>query len=305
MKRIFFLSTLTLFALSCSDKDLPVNEHELVFELKLDPAQERLDNFGLPSVIPANHAAQTPVFREMGIHYLELLPESNTPYGTGKVIYQSPETNAGGNKAIDFEQLELSKNGDPFAKIKLSELPPGTYKWIRASVAYQSYDIKFNISDLPSIGALSQQTGVINSFLGYNTYIKSIQPRSKMLTVNGNRLQGFWVFESDLPPQYAPFNKVFFGQSPNGATTVVNPLFQSSPIPAGSCVVTGQLVEPLVITGEEQEDIVLVLSFSTNKSLEWVDENDNNELDFYGTGNTPNERIVDMGIRGLKCSIKK
>ncbi len=305
MKRIFFLSTLTLITLSCSKKEQPVNEHELVFELKLDPAQERLNNFGQPSTIPANHAAQTPVFREMGIHYLELLPESSTTYGSGTIVYKSPETNAGGNKAIDFEQLELSKNGDQFAKIKLSDLPPGTYKWIRASVAYQAYDIKFNISDLPSIGALNQQIGVVNSFLGYNTYIKNIQPRSKMLTVNGNRLQGFWVFESDLPPQYTPFNKVFFGQAPGGATTVVNPLFQSNPVPAGSCVVTGQLVEPLVITGQEQDDIVLVLSFSINKSLEWVDENDNNELDFYGTGNTPNEQIVDMGIRGLKCSVKK
>ena len=304
MKRALFLFTVTLIALSCN-KTEQKPAAKLAFEMKLDAGQQRLNNLGQTSVMPVSNAAQTPNFKDISLHYIELSPEATTLLGEGAIVYKSPETSAGGQKAIDFESLIMSSNMQESITINLGDIPPGTYNWIRSSVAYQKYDIVFNISDLPVIGDLKQQTGTVSSFLGYNTYIKEIQPRTKKLTVNGNRLQGFWAFESNLPSQYAQHNKIVFGQAPVGATTVVNPLFQSSPVPQGSCVVTGKLAEPLVITGNETENITIVLSFSINKSLEWEDDNDNNELDFYGTGNTPNERIIDMGIRGLECSIKK
>ena len=56
------------------------------------------------------------------------------------------------------------------------------------------------------------------------------------------------------------------GQAPAGATTVPNPIFASSPIPQGSCLVTGEFETPLVINGDETEDIVVVLSVSTKRS---------------------------------------
>jgi hypothetical protein len=79
----------------------------------------------------------------------------------------------------------------------------------------------------------------------------------------------------------------------------VNPLFASSPIPPGSCVVTGKFATPLVITGQETENLTLTLSFSINNSFEWIDSNGNGQLDIYADGVTPAEKIVDMGLRGL------
>ena len=87
--------------------------------------------------------------------------------------------------------------------------------------------------------------------------------------------------------------------APAGSTTVVNPLFATSPIPAGSCVVTGKFDRPLVISGNETEDITVTLSFSINNSFEWKDTNGNGKLDIYADGVTPAEQIVDMGLRGL------
>jgi len=91
------------------------------------------------------------------------------------------------------------------------------------------------------------------------------------------------------------------GQPPAGATTVVNPLSGTSPIPAGSCLVTGEFfntagssLAPLVITGSETSDIVITVSLSTNKSFEWKKVNGDG---YYqpDAGEFP----VDMGIRGM------
>ncbi len=50
-------------------------------------------------------------------------------------------------------------------------------------------------------------------------------------------------------------------------------------LPQGSCIVTGKLTEPLVITGEETKDLRVTLSFSVNQSFEWIDANGNGEWD--------------------------
>jgi hypothetical protein len=49
--------------------------------------------------------------------------------------------------------------------------------------------------------------------------------------INDDKLQGYRAFESQ--------GTMTEGQVPTGAITVVNPLFGSSPIPAGSFIVTG------------------------------------------------------------------
>ena len=89
------------------------------------------------------------------------------------------------------------------------------------------------------------------------------------------------------------------GQAPAGATTVVNPLFASSPIPAGSCLVTGAFETPLSITGNETEDVTVILSVSTNQSFEWTDPDGNGQYDPLD-GDVP----VDMGLRGLKAMVE-
>lgn len=54
------------------------------------------------------------------------------------------------------------------------------------------------------------------------------------------------------------------------------------------------------MTGKETQNIVVSLSCSINKSLEWVDSNKNGQLDWYADpAKGTNERIVDMGLRGL------
>jgi len=282
------------------NKDNPASPAaDLRFQFKFDANQERLNNIGLPASIPAGHAAQTPVFHQMSVHYIELAPGAFTALGSGAVVYHAAETDKGGEAAVDFDKAVKAGESEVFLKISLKDVPPGTYEWVRASVTYQNYDIKFNINDVPLAGDLLQQTGTVASFVGFNTYITSVTPRTKSLTVNDDKKQGFWAFETGLTPPYDAYNQLYSGEAPAGATTVVNPLFASSPIPAGSCVVTGKFAQPLVVTGNETGDLTVTLSFSINKSFEWVDDNGNGQLDIYADGVTPAEKIVDMGLRGL------
>lgn len=301
MHRVLLLSAVLLLAFSACKKDPAGStaDNSLNFQFKFDASQPRLNNVGQPAPLPAGHAAQTPEFRKMSIHYLELAPTAFTALGAGAVVYKAPETTKGGANAINFDQAILAAAGENFLTIHVGDLPPGTYEWIRASVAYQNYDVRFNIKNLPVVGDLDQQKGTVASFLGFNTYITTAQPRDKTLTVNDDKKQGFWAFETDLSAPYSSYNQLSSGEAPAGATTVVNPLFASSPIPAGSCVVTGKFAQPLVITGNETKDVTITLSFSINQSFEWVDTNGNGQLDFYGDGMTPGEKIVDMGLRGL------
>ncbi|MFN4255838.1 MAG: hypothetical protein ACK4Q5_12615 [Saprospiraceae bacterium] len=300
MKKLIFLPAgLLLLASACQKDDSPSAGAQLGFQFKFDPNQERLNNIGLPASIPAGNAAQTPDFRAMSVHYIELAPGAFTPLGSGAIVYKGAETSKGGENAVDFDKAAVHDEGQAFAKISLKDVPPGTYEWVRASVTYQTYDVKFNIRNVPALGDLMQQKGTIASFVGFNTYITSIKPNAKTLTVNDDKKQGFWAFETQLTPPYDIYNDLFSGEAPAGATTVVNPLASTSPIPPGSCVVTGKFVKPLVVTGNETEDVLVTLSFSVNKSLEWIDTNGNGQLDIYADGTTPPEKIVDMGLRGL------
>lgn len=305
MKRYFPLLAVTLLSTAACQKDGSDSPAaNLQFEFKFDATQPRLNNIGLPANIPAGNAAQTPAFRQMSVHYIELAPGAFTALGTGAIVYHAAETDKGGAMAVDFDKAPKAGENEVFVKINLKNVPPGTYEWVRASVTYQNYDVTFNLNNLPVVGNLNNQKGTVASFVGFNTYITTVKPNTRTLTVNDDKKQGFWAFETSYAPPYDMFNDIYFGEAPAGATTVVNPLFASSPIPAGSCVVTGKFNQPLVVTGDETEDITVTLSFSINNSFEWVDTNGNGQLDIYGDGVTPSEKIVDMGLRGLIPSWK-
>ncbi|MEZ4967908.1 MAG: hypothetical protein R2791_21895 [Saprospiraceae bacterium] len=300
MKLHLLLPAALLLSLAACKKDNSSDAGpQLGFQFKFDPNQQRLNNIGLPAAIPAGHAAQTPEFRQMSVHYIELAPTAFTALGAGAVLYHAAETDKGGDTAVDFDKAAKAGENEIFTKVNLKNVPPGTYEWVRVSVTYQNYDIKFNINKVPLVGNLPQQKGTVSSFVGFNTYITSVTPRDMTMTVNDDKKQGFWIFESDLSAPYDTYNQLYSGEAPAGATTVVNPLFDTSPIPAGSCVVTGKFAHPLVVTGDETEDVTVTLSFSINNSFEWVDDNGNGQLDIYGDGITPPELIVDMGLRGL------
>jgi hypothetical protein len=299
MKNITCAALLLLLLFSACKKEDSQSEASMQFRFRFDPNQQRLNNIGLPSTVPAGNAAQTPEFREMSVHYIELAPTAFTLLGQGAIVYKGEETAKGGETAVDFDKVAKGGNQEIFTKISLKNVPPGSYEWVRASVTYQNYDVRFNINNIPVIGSLNQQKGTVASFVGFNTYISTVTPRSKTLTVNDDKKQGFWAFETNLSAPYDAYNQLSSGEAPAGATTVVNPLFASSPIPPGSCVVTGKFATPLVVTGTETEDITVTLSFSINQSFEWVDNNGNGQLDIYADGVTAPEKIVDMGLRGL------
>lgn len=297
MKKLLLYPVVLLFLFACKKEN--TSDTNLQFQFRFDAAQARLNNIGQTAAIPAGNAAQTPEFRELSVHYIELAPNAFTALGGGAIVYHAEETNQGGETAVNFDKAAKAGENQVFTKISLKNVPAGTYEWVRASVTYQNYDVTFNINGLPVIGNLPNQKGTVASFVGFNTYLTTVKPREKTLPVNDDKKQGFWAFETQLSAPYQTYNQVYSGEAPAGATTVVNPLFASSPVPAGSCVVTGRFAQPLVVTGNETEDILVTLSFSVNNSFEWQDTNGNGQLDFYGDGVTPAEKIVDMGLRGL------
>lgn len=279
-----FLAIMALAFASCK-KDDPAPEPvtpvpaRIIFTFKFDSTQVRLDNLGNPSTVPANHGAQSPVFHFMSTHYIELAPDMYTALGSGEVVYIGPSTTAGGPNAINFDSAVVVGENQEILSLPVTALTPGTYNFLRVSLSYQNYDVKVLANSVYFTGRLA-------SFIGYNTYISSFTPSTVPVTVDDDKLQGFWAFEA--------FSTITQGQAPPGATTVPNPLFATSPIPQGSCVVTGQFAQPLVITGNETQDIHVTISLSTNQSFEWV-EHSTPGLYEPLDGDT----VVDMGIRGL------
>lgn len=265
---------------SCEDADdIAVDEPSLIIKFQFDENQVRLNNFGQPAGVLSGNAAQSPLFNTISSHYIELAPNANTALGQGTVLYHAPETTLGGANAIDFSQAKISAEGETFLKIPLSQIVNGSYEWVRVSLSYQNYDIVIRQDNV-------DYTGTLASFVGFNTYIGTHSIGNSTFPVNANRAQGYWA----LNVQGIPFS----GQAPAGATTVPNPIASTSPIPAGSCVVTGRFANNLVITGNETHDVEMTLSLSINNSFEWHEVNADGKYE-----PAAGENVVDMGLRGL------
>lgn len=269
---------------ACKKDDLkePTNAN-LIVKIKFDSTLPRLDNFGQPATVPPEHSTQSPVIHSMSAHYIELAPNAYTPLESGEIIYVGDETTVGGSKAVDFSKAAIVGNDEVMVVIPLFTIAPGTYEWLRVSLTYQNGDIQFRESG-------ADYTGRLASFVGFNTYITSHQVDQQTVTVNGNKSQGYWAFET--------LGFMFEGDA--GATTVPNPLADTSPIPPGSCVVTGEFPGGFTITGEETSDIILNMNFSTNESFEWYDVNQDG---FYEP--SAGDYVVDMGLRGLYPTVEK
>jgi len=255
------------------------------FIFKFDSSQVRLNGQGNPVAVPAGHAAQSPRFNKMSAHYLELAPTATTLPGNGAVLYRADETTTGGANAIDFSKSKFAGNNEIFLSVPLNELSAGTYNYLRVSLAYQNYNVYVSTP----IGTVD---ATVASFIGFNTYVGNFKVKDSTIAVNANKKQGYWAVEASA----AGFGTVQTGQAPEGATTVPNPLFATSPIPAGSCLVTGAFASPLVINGNETSDINIEVSLSTNKSFEWSETDGNN---LYNPLPPANDMVVDMGIRGM------
>lgn len=304
MQAICFVFILLIVSLSaCQQKDLPANEPSLIINLQFDSTQNRLDALGQNSSIAMGNAAQNPQFRGLSVHKIELVANAFTPVNAGPILYHGAETQIGGSNAIDFDQAIVKDNGETILEIPLKDIAAGSYEYIRVSVSYQNFDIKYNLINIPlgnSSIDLNNETGTLASFVGFNTYIQTLQLNMLTETINDDKLQGFWAFETNLPSPYNSANAIYTGQSEG--TTVVNPINSSTPIPAGSCLVTGVFDQSLQITGNENESIQLNLSFSTNQSFEWEDNNNNGYFDIDASNPSNSEKVVDMGLRGLEAS---
>lgn len=286
--KLFKLLTILFLGLliSCGndqDDTLQPSSSNLIIKLKFDPTQERLGNLGQPVSIGSGNAAQSPTINKMSANYIEFAPTATTALGTGEIIFEGDETTVGGNQAIDFQNAVFAGNNETFLTIPLSDISPSNYEWVRVSLAYQEGNINVlaNGQDI---------TGTLASFVGYNSYITSFDLNGSTFDVDANKLQGFWAFEA--------LGFTTQGQAPEGATTVPNPLSSTSPIPAGSCVVTGKFENGLTITGNETENIEVTLSFSINNSFEWTEINTDGKYE-----PSAGEQVVDMGLRGLIPSI--
>ncbi|WP_448528687.1 hypothetical protein [Raineya sp.] len=279
-KIIFFVLAIGILG-ACKKKD-PAAPYHLVFKFKFNPNQERLDNFGNPTTIPIGNAGQSPRFNMLTAHYFELSPNALTQLGNGTILYHAPETTLGGETAIEFDKSIFKKEDEIYLSVPLNKITPQTYEYLRISFAYQNYDITFRVNG-------TDYTGTVASFVGYNTYIKDVKVKNQTISINANKKQGFWAFET--------LTGVLQGQAPG--TTVPNPIAATSPIPPGSCVVTAKFDTPLQITGRENKDIVITVSVSNNKSFEWKDDNGNGHFE-----PTLGETVVDMGIRGMKMIVE-
>lgn len=286
LTKLFVLPGLLLFAFSSCKKsttDDPNSGPHINFVFKFDSTQVRLDAFGQPVGVAPGNGAQSPVFNVMSAHYLEMTPNQFTGLGAGAVLYRAPETTAGGLNAIDFSKSSFAGEGQTFLSVPIKSFAAGTYNWLRVSLAYQNYNVKFRSNS-------QNLTGTLASFIGFRTYIQNYKVKDSTVIVNANKDQGYWGFETSV----SGFGFLSTGQAPAGATTVPNPIFATSPIPQGSCLVTGQFATPLVVTGSETSDITIVVSLSINKSFEW--------REVYGPGTfdpANGDAVVDMGIRGL------
>ena len=284
MKKIVVLLVLSvaLFSFfSCEDLDDNAEEPYLIVKFKFDANQVRLDNLGQPTTLAPGNGAQSPDFNAISAHYFELAPNAFTQLGDGTVLYHAPETTEGGEVAIDFDQAIVVKKGEAFLKIPLRLVTQGSYEYVRVSLAYQDYNISVRNNGADYQGRLA-------SFVGYNTFINTHFIGSNSFPINGNRLQGYWAFALNNFPFATS------GQTPAGATTVPNPIASSSPIPAGSCVVTGKFPNNLVINGNENKDVVVTLSLSINNSFEWTEVTVDGKFE-----PSIGENVVDMGLRGL------
>ena len=277
-KVLLFFIAATAF-LSCESEE--ESEPMLIVKFRFDPNQVRLNNLGQPATVSVGNAAQSPIFNTISTHYLEIAPNGNTQLGNGEILYHAPETTLGGSNAIDFSQSKIVAEGETFLKIPLSAIASGTYEWLRVSLSYQNYQISVRNQGVDYAGTLA-------SFVGFNTYIGTHVIGNNIFPVDGNRAQGYWAFGINNQPYSSS------GQAPAGATTVPNPIAATSPIPAGSCVVTGKFANNLIIDGNETRDVTITVSLSVNNSFEWQEVIADGKFE-----PAIGENVTDMGLRGL------
>lgn len=127
----------------------------------------------------------------MSSHYIELAPTALTQLGNGDVLYRAPEVGSGSNLAIEFSKEVIVGAGVPFYSCPISSVKPGSYQYLRVSLAYQNYIIKWAAPTY----SITSAPGTVASFVGFNTYIGAYTIKDSTVNVNANKAKGYWGFE--------------------------------------------------------------------------------------------------------------
>ncbi len=295
----FLILFVASFVFSCEESNVS-NSPTLNITFVMDSSADRLDNLGNLVTLPDGNAGQHPDFETLGLHFIGLYPDKFTPYDGGSIAYLSPTTTEGGSEAIDFEKQLFLTEANNIYSVPLNEINSGTYEYFRGSIGYQQYKIIYNLAGAAQLNEswpedLSDDVnieGTVASFLGFNNYIENYTIENQTIEVNSNKLQGYFGLESAGEVAGIQFNEVTEGDAPQ--TTVPNPIDETSPVPEGSCVVTGRFPQALVIPEKPTEDINIQVVISINNSFEWEDDNNNGKYEpLLG------EKVVDMGTRGV------
>lgn len=295
MRNVFLaLLTLCLFS-ACDKEENQERKPKLIVTFRWDSTVDRQDNFGDLATIPAGNAAQSPDFEQLGIHFAGLYADKFTAFDQGVSLLETPRVTTGGTNAIEYSSIFKIEGAEDKLEFNLEDIPTGTYEYFRMSIAYQQYKIDYNLkgANLPmGISDDIDTRGTLTSFLGFNNYISEHTVGDSTLRVNQNKLQGYFAFQSSVDIMGVSYPFLTTGDAPQ--TTVPNPINATSPVPAGSCLVTGKMNQVLTIPANPTEDIELEIVVSINNSFEWEDTNANGKYE-----PLLNEKVVDMGTRGV------
>lgn len=301
--KTILMTAVMVFLIGCKKQ----NSASIHFKIKFDPLQERLNGVGFPTGIGSGNAAQSPVMNSIGINVLELLNNSFTQNGKGAILLNTPNKTSEGFDAIDFSQVKMVKEGEIFLSVPIKDVAPGKCEWLRTSIAYQNFDVKMNVLNIPFVGNLLDERGALATFLGHNSYITKYKVAEKEDVINGVKKQGYWRFETKFNPAFVTLNTTYSGYIPAGNITFVNPIAQTSPTLVSLSSITGRFDTPLSISGAETEDITIVMTLSTNNSFEWEESiNRNGKWDINAQANSGQptvEKIIDVGLRSLKAAV--
>lgn len=265
-----------------------------------DPFQERLDNEGRLSPVSSSNLSLSPKLNTIAVEHIELLPSDPTRLFSGATLYSANNKQTVNDTTVSLEKLVFTPQSTPLSTSPLKSLQGKTFQWVCVWLAYQSFDVRFNLNNVPNIGTITDESGTFNAFLGANTFISRHKVITKEDIVNDYRPQGYWLFETNLRAAFTTYNTFYRGQLPPRSVTAVNPLSATLATPRNSSIFIARLDKPITITGEEKNDVTITLTFSTNQSFEWRDNNRNGRWDI-DVQNIQNEPVINFGLRGMKA----
>jgi hypothetical protein len=267
-----------------------------------DPFQERLDNEGRPSPVSSSNLSLSPKLNTIAVEHIELLAANPTRLFSGATLFSANNKQTVNDTTVSLDKLVFTPQSTPLSTSYLKPLQGKTFEWICVWVAYQSFDVRFNLNNVPNIGTITDENGTFNTFLAANTFISKHKVITKEDIVNDYRPQGYWLFETNLRAAFSAYNSFYRGQLAPRSVTAVNPLAASLATPRHSNIFITRLDKPITITGEEKNNVTITLTFSTNQAFEWRDNNRNGRWDI-DVQNIQNEPIMNFGLRGMKAVV--